>query len=108
MFSDKVVLVTGGGSGFGEATAWRFARDGAHVVVADVDEARAKGVTKALADAGHSALALQVDVRDSKEVAAMIEATESAFGGLDVLINNAGLISRNGLRSRRWWRPTSI
>ena len=96
MFSGKVVVVTGAASGFGEATARRFAGEGADVVVADVNSDRAKEVAASMVANGQSALAVGVDVRMSDEVADMIAAAESAFGGIDVLVNNAGLIRGSG------------
>src|SRR4029453_17082466 len=90
-FDGKVVVVTGAASGFGEATVRRFAADGAKVVVADVDEA---GAQRVAADIGAAALPVTVDVRESAAVEAMIASAESTFGGVDVLINNAGLTRR--------------
>lgn len=92
-FDGKVVVITGAASGFGEATAKRFGAEGAKVVVADVDTENAERVA---GEIGDNATPVTVDVRDTKAVAAMIEAAESRFGGLDILINNAGLTRRAG------------
>jgi 3-oxoacyl-[acyl-carrier protein] reductase len=92
-FEGKVVLVTGGGGAFGAATARRFAGDGARVVVADVDLAAAHAVADEIGDA---AVAVAADVRRSRDVEAMIGLAETTFGGLDVLVNNAGLSHPSG------------
>ncbi|MGH9038414.1 MAG: SDR family NAD(P)-dependent oxidoreductase [Acidimicrobiia bacterium] len=89
--SDRVALVTGGGSGIGEATALRLAAEGAAVMVADIDEDRAVMVAKAVAGAGGRAEVVRVDVRQRAEVDAAVHATVDAFGRLDILHNNAGL-----------------
>ncbi|WP_396332751.1 SDR family NAD(P)-dependent oxidoreductase [Burkholderia anthina] len=88
-FNDKVVLVTGAGSGMGRATALRFAARGAMVVAADLDGARA-GETLQLARAAGTGLAHACDVADSDAVAALFDAIERRYGRLDVLVNNAG------------------
>jgi 3-oxoacyl-[acyl-carrier protein] reductase len=92
-FANKVAVVTGAASGFGAATARRFAEQGASVVVADVDGPGAQAIA---AEIGDRAVAVAVDVRNSAEVAAMIKTAEDTFGGLDILVNNAGLTRKGG------------
>jgi NAD(P)-dependent dehydrogenase (short-subunit alcohol dehydrogenase family) len=85
----KVAIVTGGGSGIGRATCELFAREGATVVVADLDAASAERVAQGIAAAGGRALAWPVDVRVEASIAAMVRATVDAYGALHVLFNNA-------------------
>ncbi|MEV4346456.1 SDR family NAD(P)-dependent oxidoreductase [Actinoplanes sp. NPDC049596] len=87
-FAGKVAIVTGGGSGIGEATAVLLARRGAKVVVADWDAEAAERVAKQIGDA---AIPYAVDVSDPQGCAAMVHATVEAFGRLDVAVNNAGV-----------------
>jgi 3-oxoacyl-[acyl-carrier protein] reductase len=86
--------VTGAGSGFGEAIATRFAREGARVLVADVSEENGRRVVQAITQEGGAARFLRVDVSRSVDVKAMIDDAVSAFGGLDILVNNAGFSHR--------------
>jgi 3-oxoacyl-[acyl-carrier protein] reductase len=88
---DKVALVTGAGSGFGEGIAHRFAEEGARVVVADIDGAAAERVAKDI-----QARSFQCDVSNSDQVKAMIAATVSWHGRLDILVNNAGIAQKRG------------
>src|SRR5438034_9135302 len=88
-FDGRTVIVTGAGSGFGEAIATRFAREGARVVVADVNEENGRRVASAIAAEGGTARFVQTDVSRSAEVKAMIDLALFSFGGLDVLFNNA-------------------
>lgn len=93
-FQDRVVVVTGAAGGFGSATARAFADAGAHVVDIDIDidTAGAEGVAADLP----SAVVVTTDVTDSAAVADLVEAAECAFGGLDVLVNYAGVPHRRG------------
>ncbi len=90
---DKVALVTGTASNpsLGRATATLLAREGATVVVTDIDEAGAKDCAAQIEAAGGKALALHQDVTDEQQWQAVIAATEEHFGSLDVLVNNAGI-----------------
>ena len=89
----KVVLVTGAGNGIGKAIAVRFAEAGAHVVVNDVNGQSAEEVKNEICDSGGSAIAVEADVSNSDEVAEMFKKATSNFETVDVLVNNAGLIS---------------
>ncbi len=91
----KSVVVTGGASGIGLATSSRFAREGARVALLDVDEAALERAREALANDGHEVLAIRCDVRDEGACRAAIEAVVDAFGGVDVLVNNAGIAHRS-------------
>jgi NAD(P)-dependent dehydrogenase (short-subunit alcohol dehydrogenase family) len=90
-FTEKVAIVTGGGSGLGEAFAHRFAREGANVVVADVDEAGGTRVANAIKTAGGSALFTCADVTDASSMEAAVEMAVRTYGGLDIAVNNAGV-----------------
>lgn len=87
-FQGKVVLVTGAANGMGKAIAERFAMLGAQVMVAGIDGEAASSVTKAIGD---QARAHRCDVGEASEVEAAVQATVDEFGGLDVLVNNAGV-----------------
>ena len=89
----RVALVTGGASGIGRAVARRLAKEGAHVVVTDVDEAGARRVAEeAAADAGAARpLGVRMDVTSEASVDAAVAATVDAYGGLDIVVSNAGI-----------------
>lgn len=91
VFQGKVAIVTGGGSGIGEATAKRLARGGAEVVVADIDIKGADRVCTEINSEGGRAATFRVDVADPKSVESMVKFAEITFGGLDIGINNAGI-----------------
>ena len=82
----RVVIITGGAQGIGEACARRFASEGAHVVLADVDDARGNALAAEL-----GALYVHCDVGDKRQVDAAVAATVQAHGRVDVLVNNAGI-----------------
>ncbi|HLH22629.1 MAG TPA: SDR family NAD(P)-dependent oxidoreductase [Chloroflexota bacterium] len=86
----KRAIVTGGGNGIGKASALRLAGEGAAVAVVDRDEAAAAVTVAAIEQAGGRALALRANVTRRGEVDAMVERVRAAWGGVDVLLNNAG------------------
>jgi 3-oxoacyl-[acyl-carrier protein] reductase len=88
----KIVVVTGGGAGIGRATATRFAREGCRVAVWDVQEATAREVAAELERAGAEASPHRVDVSDSAAVEEALAGVVERFGGVDVLVNNAGIV----------------
>ena len=85
---DKVALVTGSGRGIGESVARRFAQEGAHVWVADVDEAAGRATAASL----EGAMYAQVDITDSRSVAALAGRIDERNGRLDILVNNAAIL----------------
>nr|UMF44227.1 thermophilic NAD(H)-dependent 3-quinuclidinone reductase [synthetic construct] len=91
---DKVALVTGGASGIGRATAMLFARQGAAVTIADVNAEAGRAVAQEIETAGGKALFVACDVTQARDCQQAVEATVAAFGGLDILFNNAGIIRR--------------
>jgi NAD(P)-dependent dehydrogenase (short-subunit alcohol dehydrogenase family) len=90
--NERVAVVTGGGSGIGEALCWRWARAGMKVVVADIDKTAAERVRVALEVAGHIAMALKVDVSQAAEVEQLAVQAFHTYGSVDVLCNNAGIV----------------
>jgi NAD(P)-dependent dehydrogenase (short-subunit alcohol dehydrogenase family) len=87
----KVAMVTGAASGIGQACAERLAADGAVVVVTDLQEARGEAVAAAIRAAGGTAVFLRQDVTQESEWAAMMMGVKGRFGGLNILVNNAGI-----------------
>ena len=89
----KVALITGGGRGFGKAFGLALAARGAHVVLADIDGAAAASAAAEIAGHGGSASGTVCDVADESGVATMADAVAAEHGGIDMLVNNAGLHS---------------
>ena len=88
---NKVALITGGGSGIGEATVLRFAEEGAKLVINDVDEDDAKRVAAKVKAQGGEVLVCVADVCNKHEVESMVSQALKRFGRLDILVNNAGI-----------------
>lgn len=91
----KVALITGGGSGIGRACALLFAKEGASVVVSDIRPAPAKDTEERIRDDGGDATSTTGDVSITSEVMEMVETTIKTYGKVDVLVNSAGVASRN-------------
>jgi meso-butanediol dehydrogenase/(S,S)-butanediol dehydrogenase/diacetyl reductase len=107
-FDDKVVLVTGGASGIGEASVRRFVDEGARVMIADINGEAAELLATEL---GKATDAVQVDVSDSAAVTAMVNGTVERFGRLDILFNNAGITSSgtvDTLSDEDWHRVMNV
>ncbi|HEY8173705.1 MAG TPA: SDR family oxidoreductase, partial [Dehalococcoidia bacterium] len=105
----KTAIITGAGSGIGRATALRLAREGASIIVADVNDAGAAETVRLVEAAGSKAVAVHVDVTKSSDLDRMFDAAKNTFGGFDILYNNAGITTGNP----RWpdcsedqWRKT--
>jgi 3-oxoacyl-[acyl-carrier protein] reductase len=94
-FSGKTVVVTGAGGGFGEGIARRFGMFSANVVVADINNVAAQRVALEITNAGAKAIAVEADVTRDSDVALIADAATSHFGGLDIVVNNAGITHKN-------------
>lgn len=90
-FRDKVVVVTGAGSGIGRATAVAFAAEGADVVLADIKGDRARDAAKAIEDQGGKALGCEIDVAEAAQVEALAKQVVADRGRVDIVFNNAGV-----------------
>src|SRR5262245_39950551 len=84
----RVAIVTGGATGLGRATVERFAEEGAHVVIADVDQTRGEALAIEL---GTAAAFKRTDVADADDVQQLVDFAVARFGGLHILFNNAGI-----------------
>lgn len=90
--ADKVAVITGSASGMGQAAAELFAAEGARVVVTDVNELAGIEAVKSIQDAGGNAIFVRADVTQEHEVQALMETAVGAFGHIDILYNNAGVM----------------
>ncbi len=91
----KTAVITGAASGFGRSTAMCFAREGAQVVVADLQAEAGQALVSAMQQQGQQALFVQCDVSREDSVQALVQAAVATFGKLDVVVNNAGTTHRN-------------
>jgi len=91
-FTNKVIVITGAGSGIGRTAALAFAREGGSVVIGDINERDGTETARQILETGGYATAVRCDVRVPEEVEAMIARAVSDFGGVDVLYNNAGVV----------------
>jgi NAD(P)-dependent dehydrogenase (short-subunit alcohol dehydrogenase family) len=89
---DKVAIVTGGGAGIGQAIAERYAREGARVVVAEIDSERGEPTVRTIQQAGGEAVFVQTDVASEEQVRGLVEAVLTRFGRIDILVNNAAIL----------------
>ena len=107
----KAALITGGGSGIGRATALLLAREGAAVSVVDLDEARAQAVVREIEGEGWQVISVRCDVSQSADCQHAVEETVAAFGSLDILFNNAGIIRRASvteINEEEWDRVMAV
>jgi NAD(P)-dependent dehydrogenase (short-subunit alcohol dehydrogenase family) len=93
---DKVAVVTGAGAGVGQAVALRYAREGATVVVAEIDETSGQKTTADIRALGGQALFVRTDLASLPDIGALIKKTVAAFGRVDILMNNAGVTRKLG------------
>jgi 3-oxoacyl-[acyl-carrier protein] reductase len=93
----KSAIVTGAASGIGEATALLFAKEGAAVLVADMNAAGVESVVQAITAEGGRAAGFVIDVSDKQQIANCVKAAVDTFGSLDILVNNAGMSSAQGM-----------
>lgn len=87
----KIAIITGAGRGIGKETALKFAREGAAIAVADINEEDIKEVAEEIENNGGRAFAQTVDVTDRESVHALVEKAKSTFGQVDIVVNNAGI-----------------
>ena len=92
---NKVAIITGAASGFGAADARLFAKEGAKVVLTDIDEKKLKQVTEEITQKGGVAICMTLDVTSTDDWQKVVDKTTAEFGGIDILVNNAGIASQS-------------
>ncbi|MCW9705855.1 SDR family oxidoreductase [Fodinibius salsisoli] len=99
MMNDKIALVTGAASGIGRATAIAFAREGAQLVISDVDKQKLRDTAELVREAGAEVLDLKADISSEQQIKRMVAETVDRFGQLDFACNNAGIEGEQGITS---------
>ena len=89
---EKVAIITGAGQGIGQATAIKFAREGARVALCDINRSAVDATVETIVANGGQALGFVVDVTDKASIARMVEGVMGAWGRIDTLVNNAGIV----------------
>ena len=89
---DNVAIITGAGQGIGQATAVKFAKEGAKVAACDINAASVESTVALVTESGGQAIGFVVDVTDKKSIAAMVEGVMAKWGRIDTLVNNAGIV----------------
>jgi 3-oxoacyl-[acyl-carrier protein] reductase len=111
-FQGKVSIVTGGGTGIGEAIALAFAREGADVAVWDLDGNRAEKVSEAVRKMGRKSLAIEMNVANAQQVNASAQKVLKEYGRIDILVNNAGICqvipSLEEIKEEDWDRVLAV
>ncbi|MCC6614258.1 MAG: sorbitol-6-phosphate dehydrogenase [Anaerolineae bacterium] len=105
MLEERIAIVTGGAQGLGEAICLRLAKEGCHVLVADLNEAAAQSTAEGVRQLGRRAIALKVDVTNEDQVRGMVDLAVQEFGRLDILVSNAGILLADGIEDfpyERW------
>lgn len=90
-FTDKVAFITGAAGGIGKATALAFAREGANIILVDLDEFRLEETVNLIEKIGQHALAITADVRNSQQIKNTVDRAVATFGHIDLAFNNAGV-----------------
>jgi len=110
-FEDKVVVVTGGGQGIGRVICQSFAKEGAKVVIAEIDEEAGRECEELIISAGGEALFIKTDVADQESVKNLFSQTVKKYSKMSILINNAGVMSQGNIFTRsieEWNRVIGI
>ncbi|MCL4439261.1 MAG: SDR family oxidoreductase [Firmicutes bacterium] len=110
-FKNKVTVITGAGSGIGREIALRFAKEGSSVVIPDINFQAAEETAKLLADIGAKSLPIKTDVSNSQDIREMVNKTIGTFGKINILINNAGITTREPLleiSEENWNRELAV
>lgn len=110
---NKVAIVTGSGAGIGEAIALRYAQEGAQVAVAEIDPMRGQSAVEAIQKLGGEAVFVQADVSSEPQVKALVETALKRFGRIDILVNNAAVLTSTETRAHElsneeWDRTINI
>lgn len=110
-FENKTVIVTGAARGIGKGIALAFAREGANLIVADIDDGDAKKSAEELDKLGATSISIRTDVSSSRDVKQLVDKTVQQFGRIDVLVNNAGIgkpVTIDKLTEDEWDRTLAV